>query len=68
MLISGVFAAVLGASSLVAAAPTETSASDLMLDLNRQATKALENTFTQSNGRSAHKKCTAANVAVRRDW
>ncbi|RFN43635.1 hypothetical protein FIE12Z_12101 [Fusarium flagelliforme] len=68
MLFSGVFAIILGASSLVAAAPTETSASDLMLDLNRQATKAIEKTFAQSNARTTPEKCTLANVAVRRDW
>jgi hypothetical protein len=68
MLFSGVFAVVLGASSLGAAAPTETSASDLMLDLNRQATKAIEETLAQSNARTTPKRCTLANVAVRRDW
>ncbi|RGP63932.1 hypothetical protein FSPOR_8259 [Fusarium sporotrichioides] len=58
----------LGASSLIAAAPTEVSASDLMLDLNRQAINALGDTFTQTSERSTLKKCTIANAAVRRDW
>lgn len=64
----GIVAALVGVSSLVAAAPTEQSAKDLMLDLNRKATTALENDEPQFNARTTHKKCTIANAAVRRDW
>ncbi|KAF4452131.1 hypothetical protein F53441_4968 [Fusarium austroafricanum] len=63
-----VLAALVGASSLVAAAPTEQSATDLLLDLNGKATNALENGEAQSSQRSTPKKCTIANAAVRRDW
>ncbi|KAF0634904.1 hypothetical protein FPSE5266_09325 [Fusarium pseudograminearum] len=58
----------LGASSLVAAAPAEASAVELMQNLNRRAINALESTFAQSTERSTAKKCTLANAAVRRDW
>lgn len=58
----------LGASSLVAAAPAEASAVELMQNLNRQAINALESTFAQPTERSTAKKCTLANAAVRRDW
>ncbi|KAG5744384.1 hypothetical protein H9Q70_012915 [Fusarium xylarioides] len=59
----GILAALLGASSLVAASPTQ-SASDLMLELNSKATSALEN----AQAPTSRKKCTIANADVRRDW
>ncbi|CVK92024.1 related to monophenol monooxygenase (tyrosinase) [Fusarium proliferatum] len=58
-----ILAALLGASSLVAASPTQ-SASDLLLELNSKATNALEN----AQAPSSRKKCTIANADVRRDW
>ncbi|EWZ79971.1 tyrosinase [Fusarium oxysporum f. sp. lycopersici MN25] len=64
----GILAALLGASWLVAAAPAEPSASDLVLDLNGQAMFALENAEAQPSKRSGRKICTIANAAVRRDW
>ncbi|KAF5026427.1 hypothetical protein F66182_1492 [Fusarium sp. NRRL 66182] len=65
---SGIVAALLGASSLVAAAPVEPSASDLVLDLNGKAMVALENAALQPSKRSSRKKCTTSSAAVRRDW
>ncbi|TVY61108.1 Tyrosinase-like protein orsC [Fusarium oxysporum f. sp. cubense] len=59
----GILAALLSASSLVAASPTQ-SAGDLMLDLNSKATSALEN----AQAPTSRKKCTIANANVRRDW
>lgn len=59
----GILAALLSASSLVAASPTQ-SASDLMLELNGKATSALEN----AQAPTSRKKCTVANADVRRDW
>jgi hypothetical protein len=59
----GILAALLGASSLVAASPTQ-SAGDLMLHLNSKATSALENIRAPTS----RKKCTIANAEVRRDW
>ncbi|XEV07527.1 hypothetical protein FSHL1_012814 [Fusarium sambucinum] len=53
----------LGASSMATSAPTEASANDLMLDLNRQAINALEDASTQFSERSTPKKCTIANAA-----
>ncbi|EXK76468.1 tyrosinase [Fusarium oxysporum f. sp. raphani 54005] len=64
----GILAALLGASWLVAAAPAEPSANDLLLDLNGKATFALENAEAQPSKRSGRKICTIANAAVRRDW
>ncbi|KAM0190625.1 hypothetical protein ACHAPA_009838 [Fusarium lateritium] len=64
----GLLAAVLGTSCFVAAAPAETSASDLLLDLNNKATSQLEKAEVQFSKRSNRKKCTIANAAVRRDW
>lgn len=66
---SAILATVLGASSLVASAPTDqSSASDLLLSLNEKATFALEKADANPNGRSGSKKCTILNAAVRRDW
>ncbi|RBR27135.1 uncharacterized protein FIESC28_00079 [Fusarium coffeatum] len=66
---SAIFAAVLGASSLVASAPTDqSSGTDLVLSLNEKATSALKKGDVKSNGRSGSKKCTIFNAAVRRDW
>ncbi|KAJ4129046.1 hypothetical protein NW768_007575 [Fusarium equiseti] len=66
---STILAAVLGASSLVASAPTDqSSASDLLVSLNEKATSALEKSDVTPNGRSGSKKCTIFNAAVRRDW
>ncbi|KAG9499529.1 hypothetical protein J7337_007985 [Fusarium musae] len=59
----GILAALLSASSLVAASPTQ-SASNLMLELNGKATSALEN----AQAPTSRKKCTVANADVRRDW
>ncbi|KAF5683068.1 tyrosinase [Fusarium denticulatum] len=59
----GILAALLGASSLVTASPTQ-SASDLMLEVNGKAITARENTQTPTS----RKKCTIANAEVRRDW
>ncbi|EXK33567.1 tyrosinase [Fusarium oxysporum f. sp. melonis 26406] len=59
----GILAALLSASSLVAASPTQ-SAGDLMLDLNSKAISALEN----AQAPTSRKKCTIANANVRRDW
>ncbi|KAM0226857.1 hypothetical protein ACHAP5_012299 [Fusarium lateritium] len=64
----GILAAALGTSCFVAAAPAETSASDLLLDLNNKATTQLEKAEVQFSKRSNRKKCTIANAAVRRDW
>jgi tyrosinase len=64
----GILAAVLGTSCLVAAAPTEPSASDFLLELNDKATTQLESTESRFSTRSSRKKCTIANAAVRRDW
>jgi tyrosinase len=65
---SGILAAVLGTSWFVAAAPAETSASDLLLELNNKAAFQLENVEVKSSKGSSRKKCTIANAAVRRDW
>lgn len=59
----GIVAALLGASSLVAASPTQ-SASDLLLELNSKAASALET----AQAPTTRKKCTIANADVRRDW
>ncbi|KAF6520643.1 hypothetical protein HZS61_014901 [Fusarium oxysporum f. sp. conglutinans] len=59
----GILAALLSASSLVAASPTQ-SVGDLMLDLNSKAISALEN----AQAPTSRKKCTIANANVRRDW
>ncbi|KAG5744610.1 hypothetical protein H9Q70_012690 [Fusarium xylarioides] len=68
MHISRIFATLLGALSLAAAAPTEQSASDLVLDLNTQATSALKDVEAQPQRQSGPKKCTIFNAAIRRDW
>lgn len=65
---SGILATVLGTSWFVAAAPTELSANDFLLELNHKATAQLESAEPQFNTRSSHKTCTIANAAVRRDW
>jgi hypothetical protein len=65
----GIAAAVLGASSVVVAAPTEhQSASSLVGDLNNKALSALKTSETKLTERSGAKKCTTANAEVRRDW
>jgi hypothetical protein len=64
----GILAAVLGSSWFAAAAPTEPSASDLLLELNEKAKFQLENSEVQFNKGFSRKKCTIANAAVRRDW
>jgi hypothetical protein len=65
---SGILAAVLGTACFVAAAPTEPSASDFLLELNDKATTQLKNIELQFSTRSSRKKCSIANAAVRRDW
>ncbi|RGP71029.1 tyrosinase [Fusarium sporotrichioides] len=65
----GITAVLLGASSVVVAAPTEhQSASSLVVDLNSKALSALKTSEAKLTERSGAKKCTTANAEVRRDW
>ncbi|KAF5675193.1 tyrosinase [Fusarium heterosporum] len=64
----GILSALLGTSCLVAAAPTETSARDLLLNLNDKATSALKDIEKQPSKRSGNNKCTIFNASIRRDW
>ncbi|KAG9253100.1 uncharacterized protein F5Z01DRAFT_174294 [Emericellopsis atlantica] len=63
-----ILAGLLGASSLVAAAPAEQSVNDVMLDLNSEAISALKKSEESNTKRSTCNKCTVSKAAVRRDW